>query len=881
MAPSSYPDPERQMKVSVLITTYNHEKFIAIAIDSALTQQVNFDYEIVIGEDCSTDRTRLIVQDFQRRHPDKIRLLLPDKNLGSSRNYILTLQACKGEYIAILEGDDYWTSPFKLQRQVDFLDNHPECSLCFHNVKTFWEDRPQESWNHNVVTQKEISTLEDILEGDFLATSSVMFRRSVFHKIPEWFYPSVGDWSGCILCAQHGKIGYINEVMGAYRKHRGGMWSQLSRIQQLEQIIRGYEGMNANLNFSYDKTIKGLMSIYYYELAIEYERKEELEKAGHLLKKCIHKRPSKLEEHLSVTGIESTEVWKMLRKKAWFFEHPSLYRFDKRLQPLKKYIDKIRTVSKKFMRQILKKSTGTISAQPCLIWVSDGSGRGKTTLSWTSSGTTDVEVHVGSPDGSLFSRSGPSGSTTTDKWVRNDMIFYLQDVTNGLPLISDNTLATVTVRVETADEFPSPLEEERNPSRRPEVSVVVIFLNAEKFIQEAIESVFAQTYDNWELLLVDDGSTDGSSKIALEYAERYGGKVRYLEHKGHENRGTSAARNLGIRHAQGEYIAFLDADDVWLPHKLERQVTILVSQPEVGMVYGPVQFWYSWTGKPEDANRDFITKTKVEPDTLIKPPELLPLLLRDEVLYPLHFMMVRRDVALRIGGFEDTFRFLFDDLSFAAKVCLDSPVFVAGECWSKYRQQPDDHSDSPDRKERYHLLHHSFLNWLDQYLTKQGIKDAEVWEALREKQRPYRKPVLYGLLRNSRHLLKEAKWLLDTTKVAFWTSMRRIFGRSTGTITADPNPIRSNDRLGVGATTLSWTLSGTKKVEVRVNSPDGPLFSRSDSSGSATTGKWVTDGMVFYLQDVSSGKTSTLTKTLALVKVCVLTDISRSRSPYE
>jgi glycosyltransferase involved in cell wall biosynthesis len=107
------------------------------------------------------------------------------------------------------------------------------------------------------------------------------------------------------------------------------------------------------------------------------------------------------------------------------------------------------------------------------------------------------------------------------------------------------------------------------------VSVIIIFLDAERFIREAIESVFAQTHDNWELLLVDDGSTDGSRSFALRYAEEHPDKVRYLEHANRQNKGMSASRNLGIANAKGEYIAFLDADDVWLPNKLEHQVTIL------------------------------------------------------------------------------------------------------------------------------------------------------------------------------------------------------------------------------------------------------------------------------------------------------------------
>ena len=121
---------------------------------------------------------------------------------------------------------------------------------------------------------------------------------------------------------------------------------------------------------------------------------------------------------------------------------------------------------------------------------------------------------------------------------------------------------------------------------KPLVSVIMIFLNAEKFIEEAIESVFTQSYDNWELLLVDDGSNDGSSTIARRYSEKYPEKVRYLEHDGHQNRGKSASRNLGINNSRGEYIALLDADDVFLPQKLEQQVEILESLPEAAMLYG-------------------------------------------------------------------------------------------------------------------------------------------------------------------------------------------------------------------------------------------------------------------------------------------------------
>ena len=143
-------------------------------------------------------------------------------------------------------------------------------------------------------------------------------------------------------------------------------------------------------------------------------------------------------------------------------------------------------------------------------------------------------------------------------------------------------------------------------SNRPLVSVVIIFWNAERFLQEAIESVLGQSYSAWELLLVDDGSTDGSTAIARHCAGRYPERVRYLEHPGHANLGMSAARNCGVRGARGPCVAFLDADDVWFPTTLQDQVAVLEAHPDAAMLYGPIQWWYSWTGRSEDRERDYV-----------------------------------------------------------------------------------------------------------------------------------------------------------------------------------------------------------------------------------------------------------------------------------
>src|SRR5688572_10228334 len=168
----------------------------------------------------------------------------------------------------------------------------------------------------------------------------------------------------------------------------------------------------------------------------------------------------------------------------------------------------------------------------------------------------------------------------------------------------------------------------------PLVSVIMIFRNAENYIQEAIESVLVQTYKYWELLLVDDGSTDGSTEIAQEYVAQCPEKIQYLDHPKHQNLGMSATRNLGIRNAKGDYVAFLDSDDYWLPTRLETHVGILNLHPDVGMLYGTAKYWYSWTGRPEDSERDAVPELRVRKPTLFHPPELLPLLLDGKAEVP-------------------------------------------------------------------------------------------------------------------------------------------------------------------------------------------------------------------------------------------------------
>lgn len=216
--------------LSVCVITYNHEKFIAQAVESVLMQKTKFPFEIFIGEDCSTDGTQDIVFEYARKYPDIIRVINSDRNVGAQANAIRTLKACKGKYIALLEGDDYWTDPYKLQKQVDFLEVNPDYSLCFHDALILWDDKSQPPKYFCSKDQKKTSTTEDVIRKWFIPSASMLIRKEML-ELPSWFDNIYnGDWALHLLLSEKGKIGYINEVMSVYRKSLGSFSNIYGKI---------------------------------------------------------------------------------------------------------------------------------------------------------------------------------------------------------------------------------------------------------------------------------------------------------------------------------------------------------------------------------------------------------------------------------------------------------------------------------------------------------------------------------------------------------------------------------------------------------------------------------------------------------------------------
>ena len=276
-----------------------------------------------------------------------------------------------------------------------------------------------------------------------------------------------------------------------------------------------------------------------------------------------------------------------------------------------------------------------------------------------------------------------------------------------------------------------PVGEVPRVDERPLVSVVIPVFNAGAFLHEAVQSVRAQTYDRWELILVDDGSRDGSRDVARKYAEQEPGRIRYAEHPGNADLGSSATRNLGVRLARGPLIAFLDADDVWLPGKLAAQVALLARHPDVGMLYGETEYWYSWTRKREDRERDTIPPVGVDKTTVIEPPVLVARCVLGQVTVPCTCSIVlRRDAIDRAGGWEERFIGMFDDQAFYAKVMLRERVLVVPECWDRYRRRPDSMYATAKRKGTVRVERLAYLAWLREYLTSQGVTSGPVRKAV-------------------------------------------------------------------------------------------------------------------------------------------------------
>lgn len=218
-------------KVSVFCVTYNHSDFLKQTLEGFVTQKTNFPFEVIIGDDCSTDGAKKIIEEYASKYPNIIKPIYHDYNTGSYQNVLDVANACTGEYVAMCDGDDYWIDENKLQKQVDFMDTHKDCNLCFHPVIIKYDDGSQKDVTFPKARHrfyKKTLNINDLLKYNFIQTNSVMYRwefgrdNKLENILPKNILPV--DYYLHLLHASKGKICFLPDIMAVYRRHKNGIW---------------------------------------------------------------------------------------------------------------------------------------------------------------------------------------------------------------------------------------------------------------------------------------------------------------------------------------------------------------------------------------------------------------------------------------------------------------------------------------------------------------------------------------------------------------------------------------------------------------------------------------------------------------------------------
>ena len=252
------------LKVSVLMITYNHEKLISQAIEGVIIQKSNFNVELIISDDFSTDRTRNTIEKYLKHYPDLIKPLFQKMNLGAMNNFLAALSLCSGKYIALCEGDDYWTDPSKLYTQVGFLEENPEFSLCFHDALVSWDDNSKKSYLFCKDLSKSIFTIEDVINGWFVPSASMVFRKDLLYPLPSWLKEIYnGDYALQLLLIRKGNFYFINKQMSIYRQHKTNFSTTVNGTKINDSLIQLFLLYNEYTSEQFNEQIKSRLKKLY------------------------------------------------------------------------------------------------------------------------------------------------------------------------------------------------------------------------------------------------------------------------------------------------------------------------------------------------------------------------------------------------------------------------------------------------------------------------------------------------------------------------------------------------------------------------------------------------------------------------------------------
>lgn len=525
--------------LSVCVITYNHALYIRQALDSVLSQKVNFDWEIIIADDFSTDGTREIIQEYHKKYPDLIKLILQKKNVGAESNWLDLIRYPKSRYIAYLEGDDYWDDISKLQMQVDFLEKYLDYAFCFHQTKVFFENNEERPavWPKNV--SPDMLTIESLLKENFIPSNSVVYRRQNYSNYPKGIMP--GDWYLHLYHAQFGKFGYIDRVMSAYRRHSGGSWwgshgersefwikNGVMMLALHSELLKMY-GDNEKYKFIIGESAANML-----------DKLAEIDRNGdsRLVAEAIQRLPEITENGILHQQLRNDEAEKLAEQNA----------------------EKIEALTV----EVLELRTATFNLRDELHALRNSRVVGR---------VIKLRDKIGSPY-TLPKRSVNKTRRAVAKYVPDSIRLPLM---KSLRAARDNVRQGVTSR-RGGQAVTVEVKGKVWAKGAPLVSVVIPYYNRADTIDETLESLKLQTFQDFEVILVDDKSTDKKSIQKLDHLKG----VRVIRQK--TNQGVASARNTGIADAKGKYVVCLDSDDLLDDTFIEKAVLVLETSPDTSLV---------------------------------------------------------------------------------------------------------------------------------------------------------------------------------------------------------------------------------------------------------------------------------------------------------
>lgn len=300
--------------MSVLVTAYQHEPYIGAALDGLLAQRTpGFTYEVLVGDDGSTDGTREVIERYAAAHPGLIGPLLPPGNLGHEGRALFAqlIGRARGDYVAWLDGDDFWTSPSKLERQVGYLESNPGCAMAFHNAIRRHDDGSVPDRRFNRWRRPRDVGMAEILRHNLVAALSPMFRRSAIDPLPDWYLDCPwGDWPLYVIAAQRGTIHYSGEIHGVYRIHGRGMYSALDRVEILRRHTRFYEQVLDILGGEHQARGRQMLAASLAAQALEQRRSGDRDAARESLEQSFRIWPAGVRRGTAVRA-------EVLRLLAW------------------------------------------------------------------------------------------------------------------------------------------------------------------------------------------------------------------------------------------------------------------------------------------------------------------------------------------------------------------------------------------------------------------------------------------------------------------------------------------------------------------------------------------------------------------------------------